>query len=115
MRAKTASGRAATASSDLVLRTLFPVKEVVFHLLNGPRPENEISVTVNGKTKKIILGPLQRGDLRFPVGPGFRVKVSHLYRVKIKASKGSTPYFESEKSDEKRWLGVFFTPELISP
>jgi hypothetical protein len=100
---------------DLVLRTWIPVKEIVFHLLNGPRPENEISVTVNGKTKKITLAPLQRGDLRFPVGPGFQVIVSHLYRVKIKASKGSTPYFENEKSDEKRWLGVFFTPEIISP
>ncbi len=100
---------------DFVLRTWVPVNEVVFHLLNGPRPENEISVTVNGKTKKITLSPLQRGDLRFPVGPGFQVKVSHLYRVKIKASKGSTPYFEGEKSDEKRWLGVFFTPEIISP
>jgi len=100
---------------ELLLRTWVSVKEVVFHVLNGPRPENEISITLNGKTKRIILAPLQRGELRFPVGGGFQVKVSHIYRVKIKASKGSTPYFQSEKNDEKRWLGVFFTPEIISP
>jgi hypothetical protein len=38
-----------------------------------------------------------------------------MYHVKIKASKGSTPYFEDARSDEKRWLGVFFTPEIITP
>ncbi len=42
---------------DLVLRTWFPVKEIVFHLRNNPRLENEISITVNGKTKKITLCP----------------------------------------------------------
>jgi len=98
---------------DVVLRTWFPVKEIVFHLLNNPRLENEITIWVNGKKKTIFLGPRQKGELRFPVGDGFQVRVSHMYRVKIQAAKGSTPYFEDAQSDEKRWLGAFFTPELI--
>jgi hypothetical protein len=99
---------------DLVLRTWFPVKEIVFHVLNNPRLENEITIWVNGKKKSISLGSRQKGEIRFPVGDGFQVRISHMYRVKIQAAKGSTPYFEDAQSDEKRWLGVFFTPEIIT-
>ena len=37
---------------------------------------------------------------------------SHMYRIKVKAAKGASPYFENEKSDEKRRLGVFFEFDL---
>jgi hypothetical protein len=99
--------------ADIMLRTFFPVKEIVVHLLNNPRLSNEISVSVDGAGKKIILGPKQRGSLHFPVGRGFQIRESHQYRLKIKAAKGSIPYYESEASQEKRWLGVFFELELI--
>jgi len=100
---------------EFILRTAVPVKEVVFHLLNSPRLENEVTIWMAGQKKTIILGSQQKGDLRFAVGDGFQVRHAHMYRVRIKASASSSPYFEDEKSDEKRWLGVFFTPELISP
>ena len=99
--------------ADIILRTFFPVKEVVFHLLNNPRLENEITVTVEGTTKKITLGPNQRADLRFQVGQGYKVLGSHQYRVKVKAAKGSMPYYEGETSLERRWLGVFLEPEVL--
>jgi len=99
--------------ADIILRTFFPAKEVVFHLLNNPRLENEITVTVEGTTKKITLGPNQRADLRFQVGQGYKVLGSHQYRVKVKAAKGSMPYYEVETSLERRWLGVFFEPEVL--
>jgi hypothetical protein len=98
---------------DLVVRTAFPVKEIVVHLLNGPRLENKISVRLDGKAQRTTLGPNQWGTLRFPVGKGFQVKHSHLYRMKIKAAKGAMPYYEGEKIDEKRWLGVFFELEIV--
>lgn len=100
---------------EFILRTAFPVKEVVFHLLNNPRMENTITVQVGGRKKTLTLGAQQRGELRFSVGDGFMVRHSHMYRVRIRADKGASPYFEDDKSDEKRWLGVFFTPELITP
>jgi hypothetical protein len=100
--------------ADLILRTFFPAREVVFHLLNNPRLENEIAVTVEGRTQRIRLGPNQREDLRFPVGDGYAILASHQYRIKVKAAKGSTPYFEQEASLERRWLGVFFELEVIA-
>jgi hypothetical protein len=74
---------------------------------------NEIKVRVEGKTKKITLGPKQKGTLAFPVGKGFTIKEIHLYKIKIKASKGSIPYYEEEASKERRFLGVFFELEIV--
>jgi len=99
--------------ADFILRTFFPVKEVVVHLLNNPRLSNEIAVAVEGKTQKVTLGPKQNGTLRFSTANGFQIGDSHQYRLKIKAAKGSRPFYESESSLEKRWLGVFFELELI--
>ncbi len=102
-----------SASCEMILKTYFPLKEIVVHLLNNPRMNNEIKVMVEGQKKKAILQSKQRTTLRFPVGRGFQIKASHLYRLKIKASKGSIPYFENLQSDERRVLGVFFELELI--
>ncbi|MBM3293544.1 MAG: hypothetical protein FJY82_03375 [Candidatus Aminicenantes bacterium] len=96
---------------DLILRTSFPVEEVVFKLLNNPRLQNEITVAVEGKRQKAVLGSNLWGTLRFPVGGGFRVRHSHMYRIRIRAAKGAMPHYEHDRTDEKRWLGVFF--ELV--
>lgn len=98
---------------EMILKTYYPLKEIVVHLLNNPRMNNEIKVMVEGQKQKVILQSKQRATLRFPVGRGFQIKASHLYRLKIKASKGSIPYFEDPTSDERRVLGVFFELELI--
>jgi len=98
--------------ADLILRTWFPVRVIAVKLLNNPRLINEITVTVDGKTQRLVLGPSQWGTLRFPVGDGYTVEESHMYRIKVKAAKGASPYFENEKSDEKRRLGVFFEFDL---
>ncbi len=102
-----------TGTCEMVLKTYYPLKEIVVHLLNNPRSNNEISVRVDWKTQKISLMSKQWGTLRFPVGIGFQMKGSHLYHIKIKAEKGSTPYFEDETSLERRYLGVFFELELV--
>jgi hypothetical protein len=99
--------------ADIILRTFFPAKEVVFHLRNNPRLENEIAVTVEGKTQHIRLGTEEWGELRFSVGDGYTILASHQYRIKVKAAKGSTRYFEQQASDERRWLGVFFELEIV--
>jgi hypothetical protein len=100
--------------ADMILRTFFPVREVVFHLLNNPRQDNEITVTFEGKTERVLLEPSQRTDVHFSVGGGYRIKQAYQYRIKIKAAKGSIPYFESETSQERRLLGVFFELEVTA-
>jgi len=99
--------------ADIILKTYFPVKELVFRLLNNPRQSNEISVSVDGKVQKITLGAKEWGTLRFSVGKGFSVKYIDLHRIKIKAAKGATPYFEIESNEEKRYLGAFFELDVI--
>jgi hypothetical protein len=99
--------------ADMILRTAFPVKEIVVHLLNNPRSGNKITVTMDGRTQTIILEPLQKGLLRFRPGDGFRIKHSHQYRFKVQAAKGAIPFHENPKSDEERNLGVFFELELL--
>ncbi len=100
-------------TTDMILRTFFPVREVVVHLLNNPRMDNRISVTLDGRTQAVVLNSMEKADLRFPVGPGFVVRESHQYRLKIRAAKGSIPYYENRGSQEKRHLGAFFELELI--
>ncbi len=100
--------------ADVMLRTFFPAKEIVFHLLSNPRQENEITVTVEGRTQRVRMGTNERTDLRFPVGNGYQILASHQYRIKVRAAKGSTPFFEQSASDERRWLGVFFELEVVA-
>ncbi|MGD2295189.1 MAG: hypothetical protein PVF22_05070 [Candidatus Aminicenantes bacterium] len=98
---------------EMILKTWFPVKELRFHLLNNPRLQNEIKIKVGGKTQRITLGKNQRGSLSFPIKRVFRMESNHLYKIKIKASKGAIPYFEARDSNERRHLGVFFGIEIF--
>ena len=97
----------------MILKTWFPVKKLIFHLHNNPRLRNEITVKVERQKQQITLPKKQWGTLEFPVGKGFHMKATHLYKIKIKAAKGSIPYYEDESSDERRYLGVFFEIEII--
>jgi hypothetical protein len=121
---------------EMVLKTGKPLKEIVIRLLNSPRLENEVRVKVEGRTQRVKLGAKQWGTLRFPVddgfwwrkpgkalsvyvpaGAGYWLKIpraeTHLYRIRIKAAKGSIPHYEDWDSLERRVLGVFFEMELI--
>jgi len=100
-------------TTETILKTYYPVKRLDFHLLNNPRMRNEVTVQVAGEKKKMTLGTKQRGILSFSPVKAFKIKALHLYRIKIGASKGSTPYFENEASDEKRFLGVFFEITIV--
>ncbi len=99
--------------ADIIIKTYFPVQEIVFRLLNNPRNSNEITVAVDGQVRKITLDSKEWGTLRFPVRKEFKIKDLHYHRIKIKADKGATSYFEIESSREKRFLGVFFELEVI--
>jgi len=101
-----------TGTCEFILKTYYPVRELGIRLLNNPRANNKIIVTVDGYTQKITLQPKQWGTLRFPVKAGFVMRASHLHKVKIRASKESTPYFEDTASDERRILGVFFSIDI---
>ncbi len=98
---------------DMMLRTFIPIKEVRFHLTGSLRQANEITVSVEGRTQKVTLGPGEKAILDFPVDDGFMIRQSHQYRIKLRASKGATPYFEDRKSGDRRWLGVLFLPEVV--
>ncbi len=95
-------------TAEMILKTYYPIKTLNVHLLNNPRMRNEITVKVGREKKKITLGNKQRGTLTFTSLKPFQIKAIHLYKIKIRASKGSIPYFEDESSLEKRYLGVFF-------
>lgn len=99
-------------TAEMILKTWYPIKKLTVHLLNNPRMRNTITVKVGGEKKKITLGIRQRGVLEFTSLKPFQMKATHLYKIKIKASKGSIPYFENEQSREKRFLGVFFEFEI---
>ena len=100
-------------ATETVLKTYFPVKEIVVRLLNNPRKNNLITVTVEGQTKTITLQEKEAGSLIFRVGNGFTIKSAHLYKIRVKAAKSSIPYFESEGNKERRNLGVFFGLDFI--
>ncbi|MDH7512944.1 MAG: hypothetical protein QHH14_08360 [Clostridiales bacterium] len=98
---------------ELILKTYYPLREIGVRVLNNPRANNEITVRVEGQTKKVVLQPMQRATLSFPVGNGFKVEERYNYRIKIKAAKGSIPYYEDQASKERRYLGVFFELNLV--
>ncbi|MBE0461551.1 MAG: hypothetical protein IBX60_07955 [Candidatus Aminicenantes bacterium] len=100
-------------TAEMILKTYYPVKKLEFHLLNNPRKRNKITVKVGTKKQTVLLGQKQRGTLSFSPGNGFQIKAIHLYKIKIKASKGAIPYLEDKKFDERRFLGVFFEIEII--
>lgn len=100
-------------TAEIILKTYFPVEKIVVNLTNNPRKGNVIKVNVDGKSRKIKLRSKEKGKLEFPVRRGFRMKSTYLHKLKIKASKGSIPYYEGESSDERRNLGVFFELELV--
>jgi len=99
---------------DMMLRTFFPVRMVSFRLTGNARRANEITVSVEGRTQRVVLGPGEQARLDFPVDDGFMIRESHQYRVKIRAAKGATPYFEDRRSADRRWLGVLFLPEVAA-
>ncbi|MBN2408565.1 MAG: hypothetical protein JXE07_02415 [Candidatus Aminicenantes bacterium] len=98
---------------EFILKTYYPLREIGVRLLNNPRSNNEITVKVEGQRQKIILQSKQWGELRFTVGNGFKMQERYHYRMRIKASKGSIPYYEDPNSLERRYLGVFFELELV--
>jgi len=98
--------------ADMVLKTYYPVKELRFRLLNSRRMSNTVSVKVGGEKKTITLAKKQWGTLIFSPKP-LKIEWWHLYRIKIKASKGSLPYLEDELSDERRYLGVYFEIDIV--
>lgn len=100
--------------ADMILKTFYPIKKVTFRFLNNPRMSNTITVRFGGESKKITLGSLQRGALTFTPKRVFKMNQwIHLYRLSVKAEKGSIPHFEQELSEEKRYLGVFFELDII--
>jgi hypothetical protein len=100
-------------TTEMILKTYYPVKRLDFRLLNNPRMRNGITVRVGRQKKRITLGTKQRGTLSFSPVKAFKIEALHLYRIKISASKGSIPYYETETSKERRFLGVFFEIDII--
>ncbi len=101
-------------TAEMVLKTYFPVSKIVVRVMNNPRRENKIRVSVDGRAQKVVLGPREKAALEFPVGPGFHLQTAWLHRLKIGAAKGAIPYYEDEESLERRYLGVFFSLELVA-
>ncbi len=100
-------------TTEMILKTYYPVKSLDFHVLNNPRMRNEITIQVGRQKRKITLGTEQRGTLHFSPVKAFNIESLYLYRIKIGAQKGSIPYYEREASRERRFLGVFFEITIV--
>ncbi len=98
--------------AEMILKTYYPVKELRFRLLNNRRMSNTVRVKVGRTKKSIALAQKQWGILTFSPKP-FKIEWWHLYKIKIKAAKGSIPYLEDEASDERRNLGVYFEIDIL--
>jgi hypothetical protein len=98
---------------DMLFKTKFRAGRIIVRLMNGPRRDNTIRVTVDGRTRKITLQPKEKGNLEFEVGRGFKIEQNFLHRIKIGAAKASLPYYEDAASTDRRELGVFFRIEPV--
>ncbi len=95
--------------AEMILKTYYPVEKIDILLHNNPRMKNKITVTVRRQKKKITLSSKQNSKLSFYSPKAFHIgKWIHLYKIKIKAEKGASPYYEESRSMEKRYLGVRF-------
>ena len=99
--------------AEMILKTYYPVRELVFQVLNNPRPSNRITVQVGGQKKAVTLGSRQRATLTFSQLKAFRIESLYLFKIKVKADKDSIPSFESGGSSDRRHLGVYFELEII--
>jgi len=99
--------------AEMVLKTFYPIKEITFILRNNPRYSNKITVRFAGEKKSLHLSKLQSGTLTFTPKRVFQMnKWIHLYKLSIKAQKGSIPYLEFEQAKERRNLGAYFELEV---
>jgi hypothetical protein len=96
---------------EMVFKTKFPTARIIIRLTNSLRRDNTIKVTIDGRTRKTVLQPKEKGSLEFEVGRGFKVEQNYLHRIRIGAVKGSQPYYEEAASTDRRELGVFFQIE----
>lgn len=100
--------------AEMIMKTWYPIKKITFHLLSNPRMKNAITIRFAGEKQTVELGSKARTSVSFSPRRVFRMNEwIHLYRLSVKAEKGSIPHFEEEKSDERRYLGVYFEIEII--
>ncbi len=100
--------------TEMILKTFYPIKQITFRLLNNPRMSNTITVWFAGEKKQIDLGYKKRGSLTFTPRRVNRMNEwIHLYKLSVKAAKGSIPHYEEEDSDERRYLGVYFEIDIV--
>ncbi len=100
--------------AEMILKTFYPIKEITFRLLNNPRMSNTVTVAFAGQKQRVTLGYKEWGSLTFTPRRVFRMNEwIHLYRLSIRAAKGSVPHFEEEASDERRYLGIYFEVDIV--
>jgi hypothetical protein len=98
---------------EILLRTFSPVEKFIIYLTNNGRLKNKATIKVEGTKKEIILSEKERKKVEFRVGKGFKFGSSYIYHIKVKSKKGAIPYFETNKSNDRRFLGVFVEIKII--
>ncbi|MFQ6084060.1 MAG: hypothetical protein ACE5WD_11995 [Candidatus Aminicenantia bacterium] len=101
------------STSEILLRTYYPIKKIRFKITNNGRLANKAFVKVDGAKKEIILHNKEKKEIDFTTGSGFKFGGSYIYHLKIKSAKGAIPYFENKKSNDRRFLGVFVEIEVV--
>ena len=100
--------------AEMLLKTYYPIKQITFRFLNNPRLSNTVTVRFAGESKQVTLGHKQWGSVTFTPDRVFRMNDwIHLYKLSVRASKGSIPHYEKEDEDERRYLGVWFEVDIV--
>jgi|Deesub1362B_J571_1020462.scaffolds.fasta_scaffold00769_2 hypothetical protein len=98
---------------EFLMRTFRPIKKIIVKVTNNGRLKNKAIIKIDGRKKVINLSGKEQKEVEFNVGPGFKFGGSYIYHLKIKSMKGAIPYFESKKSNDRRFLGVFVEISII--
>jgi len=100
--------------AEMLLKTWYPIKEITFRILNNLRLSNTVTVSFAGETKQVSLGYKAWGSVTFTPRRVFRMNEwIHLYKLSVRAAKGSIPHYEEEDEDERRYLGAWFEVDII--
>jgi hypothetical protein len=73
-----------------------------------------VTVSFAGETKQVSLGYKAWGSVTFTPRRVFRMNEwIHLYKLSVRAAKGSIPHYEEEDEDERRYLGAWFEVDIV--
>ena len=99
------------STAEMLVRTVEPASSLELTVTAGPLPTT-VTVRRGWRTVRVALAAGQTRAVSLPLDEGFPYKGTRVWRVSVSSDKGFVPSLVSATSEDKRFLGVFVTPEL---